>query len=206
MRDHCHVPYEERRRLRADLILAFTIFVGEINLNLPEVFLRPTRAGLWGHTYRLLQGLSRHRRRSGVFCIWIVKFWNRLPAHLVLAPSVSIFNTFKGEVNLNPCEFFLRPPRAGLRGHNCPFLQGPSRLRRRSGAFSFRIMKFWNRLLAHLVSSPSTSVPIHWQFSQYCYSRLFMFSLNPQSRSRLCCYYWPSWKFLPIINKFKIIM
>ncbi len=38
------------------------------------------RAGLRGHAYRLLQGPGR-----------VVKYWNRLPAHLVLAPSISIF-------------------------------------------------------------------------------------------------------------------
>ncbi len=37
--------------------------------------------GLRGHTYRLLQGPSRLRRRSGAFSVRIVKYWNRLPAH-----------------------------------------------------------------------------------------------------------------------------
>ncbi len=44
------------------------------------VFLRPPRAGLRGHTYHLLQGPSRLRRRSGAFFVRIVKYWNRLPA------------------------------------------------------------------------------------------------------------------------------
>ncbi len=59
-----HVPYEERlrqlnlfslehRRLRADLILAFKFFKGEVDLSPCELFLRPPRAGLRGHTYRL---------------------------------------------------------------------------------------------------------------------------------------------------------
>ncbi len=98
-----HVPYEERlrqlnlfllerRRLyRADLILAIKIFKGEVDLTPSEFFLRPPRAGLRGHTYRLLQGPNRLRRRSGSFSVLVVKYWNRLPAHLVLAPSVSIF-------------------------------------------------------------------------------------------------------------------
>ncbi len=97
-----HVPYEEmlrqlnlfsleRRRLRADLILVFKIFKGEVDLNPAEFFLRPPRAGLRGHTYRLLPGPSRLRRRSGAFSVLVVKYWNRLPAHLVLAPYVSIF-------------------------------------------------------------------------------------------------------------------
>ncbi len=96
------VPYEERlrqlnlfplerRRLRADLILAFKIFKGEVDLNPSEFFLRPPRAGLRGHAYRLLQGPSRLRRRSGAFSVRVVKYWNRFPAHLVLAPSASIF-------------------------------------------------------------------------------------------------------------------
>ncbi len=102
-----HVPYEERfrqlnlfslerRRLQADLILAFNIFKGEVDLNPSDFFLRPPRAGLRGHTYRLLQGPSRLRRRSGAFSVRVVKYWNRLPAHLVLAPSVSIFKKTVG--------------------------------------------------------------------------------------------------------------
>ncbi len=92
-----HEPFEERlrqlnlfslerRHLRADLIPAFKIFKGEVDLNPSEFFLRPPRAGLRGYTYRLLQGPSRLRRKSGAFSVRIVKFWNRLPAHLALAP------------------------------------------------------------------------------------------------------------------------
>ncbi len=79
-----HVPYEERlrqlnlvslerRHLRADFILAFTIFKGEVDLNPSELFLRPPRAGLRGHTYRLLQEPSRLRHRSSAFSVLIVK-------------------------------------------------------------------------------------------------------------------------------------
>ncbi len=98
-----HAPYEERlrqlnlfsldrRRLQADRILAdCNIFKREVDLNPSEFFLRPTRAGLRGHIYRLLQGPSRLRRMSGAFSVRIVKFSNRISAHQVLAPSVSIF-------------------------------------------------------------------------------------------------------------------
>ncbi len=62
MRGLHHVPYEERlrqlnllplerRRLRADPILAFKNFKVEVNLNPSDYFLRPPRAGLRGHTY-----------------------------------------------------------------------------------------------------------------------------------------------------------
>ncbi len=73
-----HVPYEERlrqlylfslerRRLRADLFLAFKIFKGEVDLSPSDFFLRPAQTGLRGHTYRLLQEPNRLRRRSGAF-------------------------------------------------------------------------------------------------------------------------------------------
>ncbi len=67
----------------------------------------------------------------------------RLRADLILA-----FKIFKGEGDFNPSEFFLRPPRAGLREHTHRLLQGPSRLRRRNGAFSVWVVKF----PAHLVN------------------------------------------------------
>ncbi len=97
-----HVLYEERLRqlnlvslerrcLRADRILAFKLFKGKADLNPPDFFIRPPQAGLREHTYRLLQGPNRLRRRSGSFSVRVVKYWNRLPAHLVLSPSVSIF-------------------------------------------------------------------------------------------------------------------
>ncbi len=75
-----HVPYEERlrqlnlfslerRRLQSDLILAFRIFKGEVDLSPFDFFLRPPRAGLRGNTYRLLQRPSCLRRRSGAFSV-----------------------------------------------------------------------------------------------------------------------------------------
>ncbi len=45
----------ERRRLRADLILAFKI---EFNFSPSEFLLRPPGAGLWGHTYRISTGCN----------------------------------------------------------------------------------------------------------------------------------------------------
>ncbi len=72
-------------RLRADLILAFTMFKGGVDLSPSDFFFRQPRARLREHTYRLLQGPSRHRRRSGAFPV------KRLLVHLVLSPSVSVF-------------------------------------------------------------------------------------------------------------------
>ncbi len=115
-----HVPYEERlrqlnlfslerRRLQADLTLAFKIFKGEVDFSPSEFFLRPPQAGLRGHTYRLLHGPSRLRRRSGAFSVRVVKFWNRLLTHLVLSPSVSIFKKTVGPsmVRNHPCSTYV---------------------------------------------------------------------------------------------------
>ncbi len=97
-----HVPYEERlrqlnlfsvehRRLRADLILDYKISKEEADLIPSNFFLRSPRSGLRGHTHRLLQGPSRLRRRSAAFSARVVKYWDRLPTHLVLSPLLSIF-------------------------------------------------------------------------------------------------------------------
>ncbi len=116
----------------------------------------------------------------------------RLQADLILA-----FKIFKSEVDLNPADFFLHPPRARLRGHIYQLLQWPSRLRRRSGAFSVRVVKFWKQIagtssLATLsiylqkpvgpsmvrnlsCSTCVNSVPLRWYYSLYCIPRLAMF-------------------------------
>ncbi len=121
----------------------------------------------------------------------------------------------------------LRPPQAGLREHTYRFLQGPRRLQRRSGVFSVRVMKYWNRLLAHLVLSPSVSIfKNSWtvngpkfflpRLCTSCPHSLTFFSIllpqtiyifpYPQSSTSLCDYYWPSWSFLPLINKIKCVL
>ncbi len=93
VRDLRHVPYEERlhqfnlfslerRRLRADLILAFKASKGNTGLRPSAFFLRPPRAGPWGHTYRRLQEPSRLGRRSGAFLGRVVKYWKRFRPRL----------------------------------------------------------------------------------------------------------------------------
>ncbi len=92
----------ERRRLRVDLILPFNIWEGEVDLNPSDFILRPPRAGLRGHTYRLLP--SRLRRRNGAFSVRVVKYWNRLPVHVVLSPSV--LSIFKKQLEVNGPKFW----------------------------------------------------------------------------------------------------
>ncbi len=61
-----HLPYEERqqrlglhylqrRRLWADLIIAFKIFTGLLDIDPNLFFLPPARRGLRGHPYKVLK-------------------------------------------------------------------------------------------------------------------------------------------------------
>ncbi len=97
-----HLPYEERpqrlslhslqrRRLRADLITAFKIFKGLLDIDPNLFFLPPARRGLGGHPFKVLQGASLRRRRGSAFSLRVVNCWNKLPASVVTAPSVNVF-------------------------------------------------------------------------------------------------------------------
>ncbi len=145
---------------------------------------------------RLLRG-RRHVPNEERFCqpnfcsLERRRLWN----DLILA-----FTIFNRVVDLySPSDFFLRPPRAGLRGLTYRYLHGPSRFRRRSGAFSVRVVKYWKRLATHLVLSPLVPifgpsrirnlscntcvnfVPLHRHFSLYCNPILFMFPCPPNT-------------------------
>ncbi len=89
-----HHPYEERlqrpghhslkrRRLRADLITAFKIFKGLLDIH-PSRSMRPKR-----HPYKVLQGASHHQRGGSAFSVMVVKYWKKPPPFS--APSVNIF-------------------------------------------------------------------------------------------------------------------
>ncbi len=54
-------------------------------------FFTPTRLGLREYPYKVVQGTSHRRSRGSPFSERVVKYWNRLPASIVTAPSVKIF-------------------------------------------------------------------------------------------------------------------
>ncbi len=90
-----HLPYEERlqrRRLLADLITAFKIFKGLLDIDPNLFFLPPARHGLRGHPYKVFQGASHRRRRSSAFSVRVVKYCNKLPASVATAPSVNVLS------------------------------------------------------------------------------------------------------------------
>ncbi len=90
----CHLLYEERlqrlglhslqrRRLQDNLFTAFKIFKGPLDIDPNLFFLPPARRGLRGHPFKILQGSA--------FSVRVVKYWNKLPASVVTAPSVDVF-------------------------------------------------------------------------------------------------------------------
>ncbi len=113
-----HLPYEkrlqrlglyslQRRRLRDDLITAFKIFKGLLDID-PNLFcLPPARRGLRGHPFNVLQGASHRRRRGSAFSVRVVKYWNKLPASVFTDPSV---NFFKKRLEKAWTEVFLKSP------------------------------------------------------------------------------------------------
>ncbi len=89
-----HLPYEERlqrRRLRADLITAFKMFKVLLDIDPNLVFFPPARRALRGHPFNVLQGASHRRRRGSACSVRVVKYWNKLLASVVTAPSVNVF-------------------------------------------------------------------------------------------------------------------
>ncbi len=89
-----HLPYEGRRqrqRLWTNLITAFKIFTGLLVVDPNLFFLPPTRWGLSGHSYNVLQGKRHRQRRESDFSVRVVKYWNKFLASVVTAPSVNIF-------------------------------------------------------------------------------------------------------------------
>ncbi len=86
------LPYEKRlerlglhslqqRRLWTDLITAFKICQGLLDICPNLFFLPPARRGLRGHPYKVIQGANNCRRRESSFSVRAVKYCSsRLPS------------------------------------------------------------------------------------------------------------------------------
>ncbi len=71
---------------------------------------------------------------------------------------ITAFQIFMGLLDVDPNLFFLPSTRRGLRGRLYKLLQGTSHRRRRGPAFSVRVMKYWNKLQASVVTTPSVII------------------------------------------------
>ncbi len=91
-RQQRHCPHSlQRRRLRADLIIAFKILRGLLDIDPNLFFHAPARRGLRGKPYKALQSASPLRRRGSAFSVRAVKHWNKVPASVVTASSINVF-------------------------------------------------------------------------------------------------------------------
>ncbi len=111
-------------------------------------------------------------------------------------------------LNLQSCllnSYFYQLSRGTLQCRLCPVSEILEQTSSTSsfGTLSFCLQKTVGPSLVRNFPSSTcvTSVPTHWQFPQYCNLRLFMLSLNTQSPSRFCGYFWPSWPFVQLIYK-----
>ncbi len=71
---------------------------------------------------------------------------------------ITAFKIFKCLLDIDPNLFFLPPARRGLRGHPFKELQDVSHRRRGGSAFSVRVVKYWNKLPASVVTATSVNV------------------------------------------------
>ncbi len=87
-----------RRRPRGDLLLAYNLSHGSLDLPFEESFTRPPCSSLRGHYLKLHHRRFRLNRRKVAFSVRIVGPWNRLPAFVVEAPTANVFKS-----RLNAC-------------------------------------------------------------------------------------------------------
>ncbi len=81
----------ERRRLRGDLILAFNLFHGRLDLPRAECFEAPTGRDLRGHDFKLRHRSFRLLRRKAAFSVRLPISWNKLPMVIVNSPTLDTF-------------------------------------------------------------------------------------------------------------------
>ncbi len=78
----CNVFSLKRRRFRADLISPWSIFTWANHI----CPLAPHRPGLRSYAFSTLQGPSYLWRTSGAFSVPVMKYWNSLPASIIMHP------------------------------------------------------------------------------------------------------------------------
>jgi hypothetical protein len=90
----------EMRRLRLDLLFAYKILFGFVDINWSNMFVRNEQVITRGHCYKLYAKTSRIDVRHNFFCNRVVNIWNRLPAREDDFKSLRCFKSFLARVNL----------------------------------------------------------------------------------------------------------
>ncbi len=81
----------ERRRLRGDLILAYSIFHSRLDLPQAKFFEVPSERDLRGHDFKLRHSSFRLPRRKAAFSVRLPNSWNKLPMNMVNATTLDTF-------------------------------------------------------------------------------------------------------------------
>ncbi len=88
----------ECHQLRGDLILAYNIFHGRLDLARADLFKAPSERDLRVHDFKLRHRSFRLLRRKGAFSVRIAISWNKLLIEIVNSPTL---NTFKRVLDLS---------------------------------------------------------------------------------------------------------
>ncbi len=78
----------ERRRLRGDLILAYNILHGRLDLPQASFFEAPVERGLRGHDHKLRHRSFRLLWRKAAFSVRLPISWNKLSMEIVNSPTL----------------------------------------------------------------------------------------------------------------------
>ncbi len=81
----------QRRRLRGELILAYNILHGRLDLPQAEFFEAPADRDLRGHNFKLRHRSFRLLRREAAFSVRLPISWNKLPMDIVNSPTLDTF-------------------------------------------------------------------------------------------------------------------
>jgi hypothetical protein len=88
------------RRLRLDLLFAYKILFGLLDINWSNMFVRNEQSITRGHCFKLYAKTRRIDVRQNFFCNRVVNIWNRLPAREDDFKSLKCFKSFLTRVNL----------------------------------------------------------------------------------------------------------
>ncbi len=81
-----------------------------------------------------------------------------MQSHILRTTSITVYNLFHGNLNLQLEEFFDEPAVNHLRGHQFEVRQPRFQLARWQAAFAVRVVGPWNRLPASVAETPSLNV------------------------------------------------